>query len=236
MSKLHSGTFSPHVVPAHDARSLSMRGDAGQPAVRDAVELSWSHTTNGPENLFSQTHKGSDPEKLEAFLRAQGVPGGCMGAAMAAVRAGEAAAEAEVETEAKQQEGTTTTTTTASTAPSAAPVSISADPVPARGPQDVAMRSERQSLRKLPRSGAVLFTIRTYLTPLTTLAEEPGVPGRLASAMRSWPEDIAWYKGAELYREAVLPYLDEKHAQQVKEGVVRETEEEKLSARRAYPF
>lgn len=57
----------------------------------------------------------------------------------------------------------------------------------------VRLRQERQSLRRLPRSGAVVFTIRTYIDPFTELAKEPGVPGRLASAIRSWPEDVAEY-------------------------------------------
>jgi hypothetical protein len=31
----------------------------------------------------------------------------------------------------------------------------------------------RQTLRRLPRSGAILFTIRTYFEPMTKLAQEP---------------------------------------------------------------
>lgn len=68
------------------------------------------------------------------------------------------------------------------------------DLVESDGPVDpsvVLMRVERETLRRLPRTGAVVFTIRTYLTPLEELALEPGVPGRLASALRSWPEDVA---------------------------------------------
>ncbi|QIW95536.1 hypothetical protein AMS68_001054 [Peltaster fructicola] len=58
-------------------------------------------------------------------------------------------------------------------------------------------RSERQSLRRLPRSGGVVFTIRTYFMPITELCEEPYVPGRLASAVRSWGDDVSRYKGKE---------------------------------------
>lgn len=58
-------------------------------------------------------------------------------------------------------------------------------------PQEVWLRSERQTLRRLPRTGAVVFTIRVYQTPLVDLAKEPGVPGRLASAVRGWSEDVA---------------------------------------------
>lgn len=60
-------------------------------------------------------------------------------------------------------------------------------------------RSERQSLRRLPRSGGVVFTIRTYFHPITEIAEEKGVPGRLASAIRSWGNDVSRYEGRERY-------------------------------------
>ena len=63
-------------------------------------------------------------------------------------------------------------------------------PVPV-DPARVRMRVERQTLRRLPRTGAILFTIRVYLTPLEQLVREPDVPGRMASAIRSWPEDVA---------------------------------------------
>jgi len=79
-------------------------------------------------------------------------------------------------------------------------------------------RCERQSLRRLPRSGAVVFTIRTYVHPIVEIAEEPGVAGRLASAIRSWDEDVARYKGREKYQEVLLEYLDRKHDEQVAVG------------------
>lgn len=67
----------------------------------------------------------------------------------------------------------------------------SGDAVQAVDPREMWLRSERQTLRRLPRTGAVVFTIRVYQTPIVDLAEEPGVPGRLAGAMRGWSEDVA---------------------------------------------
>lgn len=58
-------------------------------------------------------------------------------------------------------------------------------------PSMIWLRSERETLRRLPRTGAIIFTIRVYQTPLVELVKEPGVPGRIASAIRSWPEDVA---------------------------------------------
>ena len=80
-------------------------------------------------------------------------------------------------------------------------------------------RSERQTLRRLPRTGGILFTIRPYFIPVVEIAEEPGVPGRLASAIRSWPDDVARYKGKMAYEDVLLKYLDEKHQQQCDQGL-----------------
>lgn len=94
-------------------------------------------------------------------------------------------------------------------------------------------RTERQSLRRLPRSGGVLFTFRTYFHSVVEIAEEPGVPGRLASAVRSWGDDVAKYKGREKYQNVLLQYLDMKHKEQIQQGLVNEVEEEERSS---YPY
>lgn len=92
-------------------------------------------------------------------------------------------------------------------------------------------RSERQSLRRLPRSGGVVFTIRTYFEPVTAIAKEPGVPGRLASAVRSWGDDVSKYKGRERYEDVLLEFLDGEHKKQLEEGVITGNEEDGK-----YPF
>lgn len=81
--------------------------------------------------------------------------------------------------------------------------------------EDLYFRSERETLRRLPRSKAILFTIRPYFHPITEIAQEEGVPGRLASAIRSWPQDVAQYRGKNKYEHILLKYLDEKHQQQL---------------------
>lgn len=93
-------------------------------------------------------------------------------------------------------------------------------------------RSERQSLRRLPRSGAVVFTIRTYFEPVAEIVKEPYVPGRLASANRSWGDDVARYKGRDRYEEVLLEYLDRKHGEQIADGLAVEMEDEV----RKYPY
>ena len=96
-------------------------------------------------------------------------------------------------------------------------------------------RSERQTLRRLPRSGGVVFTIRTYFEPVTKICEEVGVPGRLASAVRSWGGDVGVYKGVERYGGVLLEYLDGKHGEQVTRGLVKE-EGEGEEEQKVYPW
>lgn len=93
-------------------------------------------------------------------------------------------------------------------------------------------RSERQSLRRLPRSGGVVFTIRTYFHPITEICAEEFVPGRLASAVRSWGDDVGRYKGKEKYGEVLLEYLDGMHEAQVAAGLDLSKEE----GVKAYPY
>lgn len=93
-------------------------------------------------------------------------------------------------------------------------------------------RSERQSLRRLPKSGAVCFTIRTYFHPIADIVQEDYVPGRLASGVRSWDGTVAKYKGREKYENVLLEYLDREHQKQVDRGLDLSMEDEV----RRYPW
>jgi alpha-1,2-mannosyltransferase len=85
---------------------------------------------------------------------------------------------------------------------------------------------------RLPRSGGVVFTIRTYFHPVVDICKESYVPGRLASAVRSWGDDVSKYKGRERYGDVLLEYLDKMHEEQVKNGLDLSREDEV----RAYPY
>ncbi|KAK0231279.1 hypothetical protein IW262DRAFT_1526371 [Armillaria fumosa] len=100
---------------------------------------------------------------------------------------------------------------------------------PLVSPETLRLRTERQTLRRMPLSGAVLFTIRTYVIPIEQLAREPGVPARMASAVRSWPESVETYKGKALYGSVLVDYLDKCAQEQAERGV-------KEDPAKAYPF
>ncbi|KAK3628661.1 hypothetical protein LTR56_018476 [Elasticomyces elasticus] len=65
--------------------------------------------------------------------------------------------------------------------------------------QDVQVRHERQTLRRLPQSRAILFMVRTYLTPVVELASNKASLYTLRKSIRAMPEEMAKYKGREAW-------------------------------------
>jgi hypothetical protein len=59
------------------------------------------------------------------------------------------------------------------------------------------LRVERQTLRRLPRSRALVFTIRVYVHPLAPVLEQPGVLTGLANALQALSPQQCSYKGLD---------------------------------------
>jgi Haem-dependent oxidative N-demethylase, alpha subunit-like len=70
------------------------------------------------------------------------------------------------------------------------------------------LRVERQTLRRLPASGAVVFTIRTHITRLDAAIASPGSAAELAAAIRDMPEETRCYKRIAPIAPALLAWLD----------------------------
>ena len=66
------------------------------------------------------------------------------------------------------------------------------------------VRSERQTLRRLPQTGAILFTIGIYVSPLRDISL--GNVQRLAPAMRSLLDGEGERRGAGAYAHALIGY------------------------------
>ena len=64
---------------------------------------------------------------------------------------------------------------------------------------------ERQTLRRLPQTEAILFTIRILSVPLGAI--ECFEAHQLAQTLRHWP-DLRTYKSFPVYGPAVLSYLE----------------------------
>ncbi|RYY13914.1 MAG: DUF3445 domain-containing protein [Alphaproteobacteria bacterium] len=69
------------------------------------------------------------------------------------------------------------------------------------------LRVERQTLSVLPRTGAILFTIRTHVYPLSRVIAVEGAAGRLNEAVRALPPEMALYKSVAPFRDALLDAL-----------------------------
>ena len=70
------------------------------------------------------------------------------------------------------------------------------------------VRVERQTLRLLPLSGAILFGIRVHVYPLHRFARDAATSRRLAAAVRALPPPIARYKSLPAFQTALLAWLD----------------------------
>jgi dimethylamine monooxygenase subunit A len=74
------------------------------------------------------------------------------------------------------------------------------------------LRVERQTLRRLTTSGAILFGIRVHSYSLGAAVAEPEPAARLAAAVRALPPEMAHYKSLPPFREALLCWLDARAA------------------------
>lgn len=73
--------------------------------------------------------------------------------------------------------------------------------------EDMCLRMENQTLRKLPETGLVLFTIRTHMVPMIRWQSTPGAIAALLDMLDQMSEAARNYKGAHLYRDALQQSL-----------------------------
>ena len=68
-------------------------------------------------------------------------------------------------------------------------------------------RMEHQTLRKLPQSGYILFTIRTHIVPVLHWKQTPNAISDLLALMDKMSAETRAYKEVDLYREALQQCL-----------------------------
>lgn len=90
-------------------------------------------------------------------------------------------------------------------------------PVPRHGSEPITaaragellwLRVERQTLRKLARTEAVVFTIRTHITRLDRAIETAEAAGALLETIRTMPAEMQRYKQIAPFAPALLAWLD----------------------------
>jgi len=70
------------------------------------------------------------------------------------------------------------------------------------------LRVERQTLRKLKETGAILFTIRIHLRQLKYVVNFEGVASRLAKALSALPPKMQAYKRTDMFANSAQAYLN----------------------------
>ena len=75
------------------------------------------------------------------------------------------------------------------------------------------LRCERQTLRRLPNTGWILFSIKTYVDRVSALVVQPEALADLAHSVKNMSTDMQQYKNIAPYRKQLLEYLDVTHRQ-----------------------
>ncbi|EDP64914.1 hypothetical protein BAL199_21199 [alpha proteobacterium BAL199] len=70
------------------------------------------------------------------------------------------------------------------------------------------LRVERQTFRRLPKSNALVFGIKTIVDPLSSLADRPDVARGLHGAIADMPVDTQRYKSMAPFADALAGWLD----------------------------
>ncbi len=73
----------------------------------------------------------------------------------------------------------------------------------------VHLRVELQGLWRLPRSNAILFSIRCYLIKMQELVTVPKWARRFPRVLKSLPPEIVDYKGLTRYRDTTIAWLSQ---------------------------
>lgn len=69
-------------------------------------------------------------------------------------------------------------------------------------------RAEGQTLRRLPQSKDILFTIRTTLHPLSALKQHPALAKKILGLVQKFPPEVVAYKGMGRFMQPLLRFLE----------------------------
>ena len=77
-------------------------------------------------------------------------------------------------------------------------------------PDELWIRMERQTLRRLPKTGGILFTIRGYQQPLPEyLSRSKQIAQATRTLVERLPDDVAQYKSVLKYRPAIMTWINQ---------------------------
>jgi dimethylamine monooxygenase subunit A len=71
------------------------------------------------------------------------------------------------------------------------------------------LRVERQFLQRLPKTKAIVFSIRTYVTPIVEVTTDQDVARALRTSVRSYSPEVAKYKNKHIWNDVLEAHLQE---------------------------
>ncbi|CUM63104.1 uncharacterized protein PRCAT00000670001 [Priceomyces carsonii] len=101
-------------------------------------------------------------------------------------------------------------------------------------PMDFNVRVERQTLRRLPKSRAIIFTNHPVFYSIEEMKDEPMIPSLLKKIIYEGPRDIVKYKNFEFFRDHISNYLDGLINRQISKGIIKE--DDPVKTQPSYPF
>jgi hypothetical protein len=96
------------------------------------------------------------------------------------------------------------------------------------------VRIERQTLRRLPKSQAIIFTNHPIFYSFEEMKDEPMIPSIIRKHMEEAPQAIAVYKSFDKIKGLLLPYIKRLEERQLELGII--SEGDPVRTRSTYPF
>ena len=75
--------------------------------------------------------------------------------------------------------------------------------------RDLHLRVERQTIRKLPDQGSIVFTVRVHVDPLLSISKEQDLLDDLNLAIASLPQEMKEYKAIDQIEKEVINWIRE---------------------------
>jgi hypothetical protein len=85
---------------------------------------------------------------------------------------------------------------------------------------DIYLRVDWQTLRRLPRSRAIVINFKALFTPVTDLRHEPYIPKLCLKILKEGKESMMTYKGSWHTEHKVIPAFEEWAQEQEEKGWV----------------
>ncbi|KAK5103563.1 hypothetical protein LTS08_002980 [Lithohypha guttulata] len=86
----------------------------------------------------------------------------------------------------------------------------------------VHLRTDHQTLRRLPLSGAVVFNFKALFTPVTEFRDEPYIPSIILKVCHEGKENLMKYKNTWHVEHVTLPALEEYEREQKQKGLIED--------------